>query len=655
MKNNLIKVAAAAPRLKVGDVRHNAEEIIRIIRENADCGLIVFPELCITGYTCADLFQSDLLLQKEQEALLLIAKATEGSGMTAVVGLPIRFGNALYNCGAILSQGEVEALIPKAYLPNYSEFYECRWFASGRDLRGESIRIGEKEIPFGMDVLAEDYDGGAVLGVEICEDLWVPDKPSTHAALAGANLIANPSASDELIGKQEYRRELVKQQSGACYCGYVYASAGTDESSTDLVFSGHAIIAQNGGILKESIFPEGSQVTKVLVDLGMMMHDRRRQNTFENHENAAYRRVGVSIQPATAREADIAGMADILKAQDYFIARNPFVPADNAARDARCRRILQIQANGLATRVRATGIHNLVIGVSGGLDSTLALIVCAEAKKLVPEIRIISYTMPNQGNTSKLTHDNASRLMELLSDETHEIPIREGVDLHLAQLGHALDYQGEGDVTYENAQARMRTYLLMDAANMKNALVVGTGDLSELALGWCTYNGDHMSMYAVNASVPKTLVRFVCKAYAEICGSKEIKEVLLSICDTPISPELTPSNGGEIAQKTEEKIGKYDLNDFFLYYVLRYGFEPARAAAYALKAYPELSLEEVKTAARNFFRRFFTQQFKRSCLPDGPKVGSVTLSPRGDWRMPSDASVALWMEDLATASASVRS
>nr|MCR4599486.1 NAD(+) synthase [Acetatifactor sp.] len=346
---------------------------------------------------------------------------------------------------------------------------------------------------------------------------------------------------------------------------------------------------------------------------------------------------------------------DILKAQDYYIARNPFVPADNATRDARCRRILQIQANGLATRVRATGIRNLVIGVSGGLDSTLALIVCAEAKKLVPEIRIISYTMPNQGNTSKLTHDNASRLMELLSDETHEIPIREGVELHLAQLGHALDYQGEGDVTYENAQARMRTYLLMDAANMKNALVVGTGDLSELALGWCTYNGDHMSMYAVNASVPKTLVRFVCKAYAEICGSEEIKEVLLSICDTPISPELTPSNGGEIAQKTEEKIGKYDLNDFFLYYVLRYGFEPARAAAYALKAYPELSLEEVKTAARNFFKRFFTQQFKRSCLPDGPKVGSVTLSPRGDWRMPSDASVALWMEDLATASASVRS
>lgn len=646
MKNHLIKTAAAVPRLKVGDVKHNVEEIRRIIEDNLDCGLIVFPELCVTGYTCADLFRSDLLLQKAADAVRLIAKATEGSGLTAVVGLPVRFGNALYNCGAILSQGQVKALIPKSFLPNYSEFYECRWFASGMEIRGESIRIGEEEVPFGVDLLAEDRDGGAVLGVEICEDLWVPDKPSTHAVLAGANLIANPSASDELIGKQEYRRELLKQQSGACYCGYVYASAGTDESSTDLVFSGHAIIAQNGSILEEAIFPGEARVSKALVDLGMMMHDRRRQNTFENKGNATYRRVSVSIQPIAAREIGIAGLAGILKEQGYFVARNPFVPAENVARDARCHRILQIQANGLATRVRATGIRNLVIGVSGGLDSTLALIVCAEARKLVPEIRIIAYTMPNEGNTSNLTHDNANRLMEFLADETHEIPIREGVEIHLLQLGHEPGYGGEGDVTYENAQARMRTFLLMDAANMKNALVVGTGDLSELALGWCTYNGDHMSMYAVNASVPKTMVRFVCKAYAEICGKEEVRQVLLSICDTPISPELTPSEGGEIAQKTEEKIGKYDLNDFFLYYFLRYGFEPSRAAAYALRAYPELSLEEIKTAALNFFRRFFAQQFKRSCLPDGPKVGSVTLSPRGDWRMPSDASVSLWMEDL---------
>lgn len=347
-----------------------------------------------------------------------------------------------------------------------------------------------------------------------------------------------------------------------------------------------------------------------------------------------------------AYEAGIEEMAAILNEQEYPVAKNPFVPSDDNTRDERCKKILRIQANGLATRVRATGIKNLIIGISGGLDSTLALLVCAEAKKLINDIRIIGYTMPNEGNTSGLTFDNAMKLMKLLCDEVHDIPIKEGVDLHLSQLGHEKEYQGEGDVTYENAQARMRTYILMDAANMKNGLVVGTGDLSELALGWCTYNGDHMSMYAVNASVPKTLVKFICRSYAYICESKELKETLLSICDTPISPELTPSIGGQIAQKTEEKIGKYDLNDFFLYYTLRYGFEPARSAAYALRAYPELSVAEVREAAKNFFKRFFSQQFKRSCLPDGPKVGSVTLSPRGDWRMPSDASAALWLKEL---------
>ena len=346
------------------------------------------------------------------------------------------------------------------------------------------------------------------------------------------------------------------------------------------------------------------------------------------------------------KETDIDGMADILKKNDYPIDRNPFVPSDDGGRNRRCQRILQIQANGLATRVRATGIKNLVIGISGGLDSTLALIVCAEAKKIVPDIRIIAYTLPSHGNTSQLTYDNATRLMELMADEIHEVPIEEGVKLHLEQLGHEQNYQGEGDVTYENAQARMRTYILMDAANMKNGLVVGTGDLSELALGWCTYNGDHMSMYAVNTSVPKTLVKFICTTYADMCGNSELRDVLHSICDTPITPELTPSDDGKIAQKTEEKIGKYDLNDFFMYYTLRHGFEPSRSAAYAMKAYPELSRDEVIAAARNFFRRFFSQQFKRSCLPDGPKVGSVTLSPRGDWRMPSDASVQLWMKDL---------
>ncbi len=646
MKNNLIMAAAAAPELRIADVTYNTKQIAETIRSLPDCGLIVFPELSVTGYTCADLFQSDLLLKRALEAVFTIAGETEGTGTTAVVGVPLRIGNSLYNCGAVLSRGAVKAFIPKSYIPNYSEFYEHRWFESGRGLSGMSVSFGGKEIPFGTDILAEDPDTGAVLGVELCEDLWVPDKPSTHAVLAGANLIANLSASNELIGKQEYRTQLVSQQSGSCYCAYVYSSAGTRESSTDMVFSGHQIIAQSGTILGETVFPDVPGAEKALIDLGCIMHDRIRQTTFGTSGAADYRRVPVRIQAAGAQETGIAELKEIMDRFGYPVAPNPFVPADDSARDARCRRILQIQANGLATRVRATGIRNLVIGISGGLDSTLALLVCNEAKKLVPEIRIIAYTMPNRGNTSERTHENAELLMKLLADEVHEIPIREGVELHLKQLGHDPAYLGEGDVTYENAQARMRTYLLMDAANMKNALVVGTGDLSELALGWCTYNGDHMSMYAVNASVPKTLVRFICRAYADVCGNDDLKNVLLSICSTPITPELTPSKDGQIAQKTEEKIGRYDLNDFFLFYTLRYGFEPSRTAAYALRAYPELSQEEVLTAAEGFFRRFFSQQFKRSCLPDGPKVGSVSLSPRGDWRMPSDASAALWLEDL---------
>ncbi len=646
MKNQLIKVAAVVPQLRVGDVDFNAEQVIAALREQSDSGLLVFPELTLTGYTCADLFQSDLLLRKSEEALMRLTEATERRAVTAVVGVPIRWENSLYNCGAVLSQGRIAALVPKTFLPNYSEFYEARWFASGRDLRGATVRIGGQEVPFGTDILCGDEDSGAVLGVELCEDLWVPDKPSTHAALAGAVIIANLSASDEIIGKEEYRSHLVRQQSGACYCGYVYVSSGIGESSTDLVFSGHAMIAQSGSMLRESIFPSGARTETALLDLSCILHDRRRQNTFGTVGAEKYRKVSVSMPTVGKAETEIGEMAEILKAQRYPVARNPFVPADGNKRDARCRRILQIQSNGLATRVRATGIKNLVIGVSGGLDSTLALIVCAEAKKLVPDIRITAYTMPNEGNTSGRTYENAVRLMKLLADEACEIPIKEGVELHLSQLGHEKTYQGEGDVTYENAQARMRTYILMDAANQKNGLVVGTGDLSELALGWCTYNGDHMSMYAVNASVPKTLVRFICSSYAELCGDSELRETLLSICDTPITPELTPSADGAFAQKTEEKIGKYDLNDFFLYYTLRYGFEPARSVAYALCAYPELTEEEVKTAARNFFRRFFSQQFKRSCMPDGPKVGSASLSPRGDWRMPSDAAVAMWLKDL---------
>ena len=647
MKNNLVFVGTAVPPLKIADVDHNAEQIIESIKSHSECGVIVFPELCTTGYTCADLFGSDLLLDKAEDALFRIAKETETChGLSAVIGVPVRFENHIYNCAAFLSEGTVCALIPKQFIPTYSEFYEGRWFSSGKGITGRTIRLHGKDIPFGVDVILEDTDSGAVLGAEICEDLWVPDKPSTHLSLAGANIIVNLSASDELIGKQEYRRQLVAQQSASCYCAYLYTSAGPDESSTDLVFSGHTIIAQSGKVIAEKLFPISPFVLTAAVDLGQIMHDRRHQNTFESLAQKEYRKVNVHIKTVRKPEVTIDELAEILNEISYYVDRNPFVLSHDRELGERCRKILRIQAQGLATRVRATNIRNLVIGISGGLDSTLALLVCAEAKKLVPGIRILAYTMPNEGNTSEQTYSNAHKLMALIADETNDIPITASVQLHLNEIGHSADYLGEGDSTYENAQARMRTYILMNAANMKNGLVVGTGDLSELALGWCTYNGDHMSMYAVNSSIPKTLVKYICHAYAETCGHEEIRNVLLSVCSTPITPELVPNKDGVITQKTEEKIGKYDLNDFLLFYTLRYGFEPSRSVAYAIRAYPEVDRQDILTAAKRFFTRFFSQQFKRSCLPDGPKVGSVTLSPRGDWRMPSDASWRMWLDDL---------
>ena len=510
MRNQLILAAAAVPSLRVADVEYNTEQIIRLIAENSRCGLIVFPELSVTGYTCADLFGSELLLKEAQEAMFIIAKTTEEyRELTVIIGVPIRFENNLYNCAAVISAGKVCALIPKQYIPNYSEFYEGRWFASGRGIVGQTIRLHGHEIPFGTDILAEDPESGAVLGAEICEDLWVPDKPSTHMSIAGANIIVNLSASDELIGKQEYRKQLVAQQSGSCYCAYIYTSSGTDESSTDLVFSGHSLIAQCGTVLCEEIFPQLPSVSSAVIDLTRILYDRRHQNTFGNTHGREYQKVRVCLPGFRTKEASVNEMADILNDLSVIPDRNPFVPSDSQERADRCRKILRIQANGLATRVRAAGFHNLVIGISGGLDSMLALIVCAEAKKIVPDIRILAYTMPNEGNTSGLTYKNARELMRLVADEAHEVPIGKSVrmhleDMHLEDIGHSLAYQGEGDTAYENAQARMRTYILMDAANMKNGLVIGTGDLSELALGWCTYNGDHMSMYAVNASVPKT-------------------------------------------------------------------------------------------------------------------------------------------------------
>ncbi len=651
MKNRMIKAAAVVPKLVIANAGRNADEIVRMIKENSDCGIIVFPELSVTGYTCADLFGNSLLLDEAEKALKTIADSTAPlKGLCAVVGLPLRVDGDLYNCAAFVSGGKVKGIVPKSCIPNYSEFYEERWFTSGAGISGAYVQVNKESVPFGTDLLFEDVESGAVIGAEICEDAWVPDKPGTHACLAGANIIVNPSASDELIGKQEYRRNLVAQRSADCYCGYVYVSSGTDESSTDLVFSGHSMIACDGKILTEGIFSDGAEVRTALIDLEQSEYNRRHANTYMTREKRDYRRISVGISPVFGKnEISVDELEKALTKEDHHIAPNPFVPSDSADRAKRCKRILEIQANGLATRVRHTGIKNLVIGVSGGLDSTLALIVCNEARKLVPDIRIIAYTMPNTGNTSSRTYNNAVALMKVLGAEAREIAIGEDVGRHLAALGHGEAYQGEGDVTYENAQARMRTYILMDAANMENGLVVGTGDLSELALGWCTYNGDHMSMYGVNASVPKTLVRYICGTYAMTCSDETLKSTLLDIIDTPITPELTPGKDGEIAQKTEEKIGKYDLNDFFLYHTLRYGSGPEKIMAFAMKAYPSLGKEAVREALLRFTTRFFRQQFKRSCLPDGPKVGSVTLSPRGDWRMPSDADVNMWIDAIRNA------
>lgn len=643
MRNTMMKTAAAVPSLKVADVTYNTQAVIDVMKANPDCGLIVFPELCVTGYTCADLFNQSLLLIEAEYALKQIAKASN-LNQTVVVGVPVRYGNCLYNCAAYITEGRVAGIVPKINIPTYSEFYEGRWFTSGKGITGKTITINGEEVPFGCDLLF-DNGNGVVIGTDICEDLWVMDKPSTHACMAGANVIVNLSASDEVIGKYEYRRNLVSAHSGDCYCAYIYTSAGNDESSTDLVFSGHCMIAECGKILSECIYPERSHVETALIDIDRLTHDRIHQNTCVNCDEI-YRHIHIEAGYAGGNEISAQKFKQLLQKENRVPSRMPFVPQDDRELAQRCQNILRIQAQGLATRVRSTGIHTLVIGISGGLDSTLALLVCNEARKIVPDIHIIAITMPNKGNTTSLTYNNAMSLMKLLDTEIREVEIGAGVASHLNDIGHPLTYQGEGDTAYENAQARMRTYILMDTANMENGLVVGTGDLSELALGWCTYNGDHMSMYGVNASVPKTLVQYICRAYALTCGNEALKETLLAIVDTPISPELTPSDNGVIAQKTEDKIGKYDLNDFFLYWVMRYGMEPQKILGMAMAAYDELEEKTIKEAMIRFYNRFFHQQFKRSCLPDGPKVGSVTLSPRGDWRMPSDAAVAMWLKQL---------
>lgn len=634
MLNRFLKVSSITPKIKVSNVAFNTRNIEELYLKHLDSSIVLTPELSLTGYTCQDLFFQKELLVDVVASLLHLKEIVKDNLL--VVGAPLKKGNSLYNCAVFLNDGRIIGVIPKSAIPNYGEFYEARWFASGKDIEGDSIEIGPDSVPFGTDLLFFDRQSGATIGAEICEDLWVMDKPSTRACLNGANIILNLSASDEIIGKKEYRRDLVKMQSSTCYCAYLYCSSGDDESSQDLVFSGHNIIAENGTILRESIYADTPNVVSAILDLDKIDYNRIHQSTLVN-EDDHYRRIPLSL--TSIFTDDVSKDASTLIKADYPVSRFPFVPTDDVERRERCLEILSIQAHGLATRVKNSGIHKLVIGVSGGLDSTLALLVAAEAKKIVPEIQIIGITMPLEGNTTSLTYHNALSLMKELGVESREISIRDTLSAHLKSIGHPLDYEGEKDVTYENAQARIRTLILMDVSNREGGLVVGTGDLSELALGWCTYNGDHMSMYGVNCSVPKTLVQYLVKIYAETLASEELRKVLLSVVATPISPELTPNKNDRIVQKTEDKIGKYDLNDFFLFYTLRYGFLPRKIITLALVAYKELSKEEIKKAFERFIRRFYSQQFKRSCLPDGVKVGSVSLSPRGDFRMSSDTDV----------------
>ena len=631
MKDGFIRVAAATPRIRVADCAYNTARVEELIGEAAEKGaaLCVFPELVITGYTCGDLFLQDALLRAAEDGLTRILASSARYAMVIAVGLPVRMGAALYNCAAICYKGRLLGLVPKQNIPNYSEFYEARHFTSGAGMPTREITLCSQTAPLGVDLLFRCRNlPDFVLGCEICEDLWVSTPPSGRLAEAGATVIVNLSASDELIGKAAYRRALVANQSARLLCGYIYADAGMGESTQDLVFAGHDLICENGAVLAESKrFETG--LTLAELDLGRLAHDRRRMNTFVP-----------SAQPMTEISFD-------LPLRDTRLTRvfpqTPFVPSDKDDLQARCEEILNLQATGLATRLRHTRAKSAVIGLSGGLDSTLALIVTVHAFDRLGWERdgIHAVTMPCFGTTRR-TKSNAEKLAEAYGARLDCVDIKAAVTQHFKDIGHDPD---KLDVTFENAQARQRTYILMDLANQEGGMVIGTGDLSELALGWATYNGDHMSMYGVNASIPKTLVRYLT-AFEAARSPEPLKGILLDVLGTPVSPELLPPKDGEISQKTEELVGPYELHDFFLYYMLRFGYPPRKIYRVACRAFEGVyEPAVVKKWLVTFIRRFFTQQFKRSCLPDGPKVGTVTLSPRGDWRMPSDAVGEVWLRE----------
>ena len=636
MRDGFIKVAAGTPKIRVADCRYNAEQIFTMMREADKQGVKVLclPELCLTGYTCGDLFLQDTLLCGAEEGLQTILEATRNLDMVTVLGLPVRckWDNKLYNCAAVIQSGEILGLVPKTYLPNYGEFYEQRWFASGAGVETSVDLCGETVDMDAAGLFACEKVPNLVLGVEICEDLWATEPPSARLARGGATVILNLSASNELVGKSGYRRNLVVGQSGRLVCGYVYADAGEGESTTDLVFTGHNMIAENGALLAERRFATGLTISEIDVD--RLAYERRRMTTFNGQRQADLWRASFSLPLEETRLTRAVSPA-------------PFVPADAEDRAERCNEILKIAALGLKKRLEHTGARTAVVGLSGGLDSTLAILITAVAMKLLdrPASDIIAVTMPCFGTTDR-TRDNAVELAERLGATLKRIDIGSAVKVHFKDIGQSME---DHSVTFENGQARERTQVLMDIANQNGGLVIGTGDLSELALGWASYNGDHMSMYGVNAGIPKTLVRHLVAFVSDDKGSEDprLSAVLDDILDTPVSPELLPAIEGKISQKTEDLVGPYELHDFFLYYAIRWGFPPRkvfRLAEHALgRTYDRATILKW---LNSFYRRFFTQQFKRSCLPDGPKVGSVTLSPRGDWRMPSDAVAALWLEEL---------
>ena len=633
MKNGFVKVAAATPDIRVADVEFNTQNIINAMEEAQKNGakILVFPELCVTGYTCSDLFDHSVLLKASRKALLEIAENTNDKDMLVFVGAPLEVNGKLYNVAAAMNQGEIIGFTTKTFLPNYGEFYEMRQFTPGPQTVRE-ITFEGKKIPFGPQILfqAEGMEE-LVVAAEICEDVWSPVPPSIQAALEGATVIVNCSASDETIGKDTYRRALISGQSARLISGYIYANAGEGESTTDLVFGGHNIIAENGTVLKES----SRYVNEIIyseLDLQRITGERRKNTTFQPLDEETLVRVPFTVEETKTFLTRV-------------FPKKPFVPSDEQTRAQRCEEILTIQAMGLKKRLAHTNARTAVVGISGGLDSTLALLVTARAFDMLGRNKkdIIAVTMPCFGTTDR-TYQNACEMSKKVGATLIEVPIADAVNIHFRDIGHDPE---DHSVTYENCQARERTQVLMDIANKTWGMVIGTGDLSELALGWATYNGDHMSMYGVNASVPKTLVRHLVKYAADDTKDEALKNVLYDVLDTPVSPELLPPKDGDIAQKTEDLVGPYELHDFFLYFMLRFGYEPSKIFRIACMTFDgEYDKETIFKWLETFCRRFFSQQFKRSCLPDGPKVGTVALSPRGDWRMPSDACVAVWMKDL---------